>query len=51
VSNLKEFQDPIAVLYKVEQIPTNFLLNDKKEIIAKDLHGDDLRKKMAELLN
>ncbi|OYU84211.1 MAG: hypothetical protein CFE24_07595 [Flavobacterium sp. BFFFF2] len=51
VSNLKEFQDPIAVLYKVEQIPTNFLLNDKKEIIAKDLHGADLRKKMAELLN
>ncbi len=50
ISNLKFWEDPIAKTYNVKAIPQMFLLNEKGMIIAKDLHGDALRKKLSELL-
>ena len=51
VSNLKEWEDPIARLYQVNQIPTTFLLDAEGKFIAKDLQGDALRNKISELLS
>ncbi|WP_396147057.1 redoxin domain-containing protein [Flavobacterium sp.] len=50
VSNLKGFEDPIATLYDVQQIPTTFVLDAKGNIVAKDLRGDELKAKVQELL-
>jgi peroxiredoxin len=50
VSNLKFWEDPIAKLYKVEQIPTTFILDSTGKIVAKDLRGDELKAKVKELL-
>jgi len=50
VSNLKGFEDPIATLYDVQQIPTTFVLDSKGNIVAKDLRGDELKAKVQELL-
>ncbi|WP_298309354.1 TlpA disulfide reductase family protein [Flavobacterium sp.] len=50
VSNLKGFEDPIATLYDVQQIPTTFVLDSKGNIVAKDLSGDELKAKVQELL-
>ena len=51
VSNLKFWQDPIAVQYGVQSIPQMFLLNEHGVIVAKDLNGDQLRAKINEFLN
>ena len=51
VSNLKFWDDPIAKLYKVEQIPTVYLLDKDGKIVAKDLRGAELKAKILELLN
>jgi hypothetical protein len=37
------------VLYAVRGIPINFLLDPNGKIIAKNLRGDDLEDKLAEL--
>jgi peroxiredoxin len=50
VSNLKFWQDPIAEQYNVKSIPATFILDAKGVIIAKDLRGDELKAKIAELL-
>lgn len=51
VSNLKGWQDPIAKSYGVMQIPSTFLVDANGTIIAKDLRGDELKKKIQELLS
>ncbi len=50
VSNLKEFEDPIALQYGINAIPTIFVLDAKGVIIAKDLRGEELNAKIASLL-
>ncbi len=50
VSDLKYWENEAAQLYAVNAIPANFLLDSEGVIIAKNLRGDDLRKKVAELL-
>lgn len=50
VSNLKYWDDPIAKLYGVEAIPKMFLLNEVGVVVAKDLRGDELKKKVAEFI-
>ncbi|WP_395045015.1 redoxin domain-containing protein [Flavobacterium sp.] len=50
VSNLKFWEDPIAKLYKVQSIPSTYILNSEGRIVAKDLRGDLLRAKIIELL-
>ena len=51
ISNLKYWQDPIAQEYGVRSIPKTFLIDDDGKIIAKNLRGDDLRKKVSDLLD
>jgi peroxiredoxin len=51
VSNLKFWEDPIAVQYGIKSIPATFLLDAKGTIIAKDLRGAELKAKVAELLS
>jgi peroxiredoxin len=50
VSNLKFWEEPIAKLYKVEQIPSTFILDKTGKIIAKNLNGKELEDKIIELL-
>ena len=50
VSNLKFWQEPIAVTYGVKSIPATFLLDSNGKIVAKDLRGDALKAKVNELL-
>lgn len=51
VSNLQFWSDPIAVLYNIKSIPATFILNEKGEIIATNLRGEELRAKIASILN
>jgi len=50
VSDLKYWNCAAAKLYAVNAIPANFLLDDKGTIIAKNLRGEELAKKVKELL-
>lgn len=50
VSNLKKWDDPIARMYHVEQIPTTFLVDAQGKLVAKDLRGDALKQAVLELL-
>lgn len=50
VSNLKQWEDPIAVQYNVKSIPATFLLDASGKIVAKDLRGEELKAKVKELL-
>lgn len=51
ISHLQYWNDPIAKEYSVRGIPATFILDENGVIVAKDLRGDDLEKKIAELLN
>ena len=50
VSNLKRWQDPIAKLYGVESLPSIFVLNQYGVVVGKNLHGQQLRDKVAGML-
>jgi hypothetical protein len=41
----------VVPLYKIESIPFNLLLDKEGKIIATNLRGEDLQKKLAELYN
>ncbi|OOQ60728.1 TlpA disulfide reductase family protein [Mucilaginibacter pedocola] len=49
VSDLKFWDDKTAAMYAVKGIPQNFLIDPQGKIIAKNLRGDDLDDKLAEL--
>jgi len=51
VSDLKGNFGTVPVTYNVVGIPDNYLLNPEGEIIAKDLRGEALEEKLAELFN
>jgi peroxiredoxin len=51
VSNLQFWTDPVAKMYNVNSIPATFILDAEGKIVAKDLRGEVLRAKIAELLN
>jgi peroxiredoxin len=50
VSNLKFWEEPIALTYGVKSIPATFLLDANGTIVAKDLRGAELKAKVASLL-
>ena len=50
VSDLKGWQNEAAKMYAVAAVPMNFLLDKNGKIIAKNLRGEDLEKKLAELV-
>lgn len=51
ISNLKGWQEPIAQQYGVRSIPATFVLDENGKIISKNLRGNALEEKVAELLN
>lgn len=50
VSDLKFWNNAVAKQYDIRSIPSNLLIDPSGKIIAKDLHGDELEKKLAEVL-
>jgi peroxiredoxin len=51
VSDLKGWGNEVAALFKVTSIPQNLLIDPKVKIIAKNLRGEALDKKLEELFN
>lgn len=51
VSELVFWKSEIIKLYGVRAIPSNFLVDDKGTIVAKNLRGEQLQAKLAELLD
>jgi len=51
VSHLKFWEEPIAIQYEVQSIPTSFVLDASGKVIAKGLLGEELRTKIAALLS
>ena len=50
VSDLEHWKSVPAAQYGVMQIPSNFLIDGKGIIVAKDLRGEFLDNKLKELL-
>ena len=50
VSDLKFWDNEVAVLYGIKGIPASLLLDKDGKIIAKDLRGAELDKKLSEVL-
>ncbi len=50
VSDLKFWNNEVAVKYRIQSIPQNFLLDPSGKIIAKNLRGEALKQKLCELL-
>ncbi len=51
MSDLKGWESEGAALYNVRSIPSNVLIDQQGNIVAKDLRGEDLANKVGELLN
>jgi peroxiredoxin len=51
VSDLKYFQSEAAELYNINAIPFSLLLDPKGVIIAKNLRGEELHKKLEEIFS
>ena len=50
VSDLKFWNNDVAVKYRVTSIPQNFLIDPTGKIVAKNLRGADLESKLCEFL-
>jgi thiol-disulfide isomerase/thioredoxin len=50
VSDLKFWNNEVAVKYHVQSIPQNFLIDPSGKIIGKNLHGQDLQARLCQLL-
>jgi len=50
ISNLKFWDEPIAVTYNIKSIPATFVLDASGKIVARDLTGVALKSKVSELL-
>lgn len=50
VSDLEYWNSPVAKMYNIQSIPANLLLDKNGIIIAKDLRGEELGKKLSEVL-
>jgi len=50
VSDLKFWNNDVAVKYHVQQIPQNFLVDPTGKIVAKNLRGADLESKLCQFL-
>ncbi|MGN6421346.1 MAG: redoxin domain-containing protein [Pseudobacter sp.] len=50
VSDLRYWNNEVAKLYDVKAVPGNFLIDPNGKIIAKNLRGEELQKKLADLL-
>ena len=51
VSDVQYWNSVVVPLYKIESIPSNFLLDKEGKILASNLRGEQLEKKLAEIFN
>ena len=51
VSDLQYWNSPVVKLYAIQSIPRNYLLDPEGKIIASNLRGPALEKKLEEVLN
>lgn len=51
MSDLKGWSNSAAKLYMVNSIPANVLVDQKGVIVARNIRGEELREKVAELLD
>jgi len=51
VSDVSYWNSVVVPLYKIESIPANYLLDKEGRIIAVNLRGDALQRKLSELFN
>jgi peroxiredoxin len=51
VSDLRHWKNRVALMYGITFIPQNFLIGPDGKIVAKNLMGEDLNKKLQELLS
>jgi thiol-disulfide isomerase/thioredoxin len=49
--DLLGWENKAAKIYEIRAIPANFLIDPSGKIIARDLRGDDLNKKLSELFD
>lgn len=50
VSDLQQWNNAVAQMYHIQSIPGNFLIDPTGKIIARDLRGEDLAKKLSEVI-
>jgi peroxiredoxin len=50
VSDLKYWNNAVAKLYAIRSVPQNFLIDPKGKIVAANLRGEELFKKLQELI-
>lgn len=50
VSDLQSWNNSVAQMYHIQSIPGNFLIDPNGKIIARDLRGEDLDRKLSEVL-
>jgi hypothetical protein len=50
ICDLKGSKSEVKELYGIKAIPMNYLLDKEGKIIAKNLRGDDLQKKLREVI-
>lgn len=51
VSDLKFWNNEVAKMYGIQSIPANYLIDPSGKIIAKNVRGEELQTKLAEILN
>ncbi|MCK7557779.1 TlpA family protein disulfide reductase [Chitinophaga sedimenti] len=51
VSDLKYWDNNVARMYGVRGVPTNYLIDPTGKIIAKNLRGEELQKKLEEVIS
>ncbi|SDH34634.1 TlpA disulfide reductase family protein [Chitinophaga filiformis] len=51
VSELKYWSGEVARMYDVQAIPQNFLIDPNGKIIAKNMRGEELQRKLADILS
>jgi peroxiredoxin len=49
VCDLKGAASPMVLSYNIQKLPSNFLIDRDGKIVAKDLYGEALKKKLAEM--
>ena len=50
VSDLKQFQNAVAEMYNIKEIPQNILVDPTGKIVARNLRGEALMQKLDEIL-
>jgi thiol-disulfide isomerase/thioredoxin len=49
VSTFQQFESPVAFQYAVTALPANVLIDNSGKVIARDLHGDELKNRIQKL--